>query len=98
MRYSFRHIHYWLTERRIIDPHTAELLAEMTGKVDWEDENEKNDFSELMQFFGDRSAERSSSSEDMSWPEVVGLDWTWPRQNYWLPSFVLNCAFCFGVD
>ena len=69
MRDNFTHIHAWLKEKRI-NADEAELLADMTRKVDWEDQYEREDFVELMEHF----SSRSSTSEDMSWPEVVGLD------------------------
>ena len=77
VRDSFIYIHAWLTERRI-EAGEAELLADMTRNVDWEDQYEKEGFVRLMEYFSDRS----SISEDMSWPEVVCLDWTWPHPSY----------------
>ena len=70
VRESFIHIHAWLTEKRV-NSAEAELLADMTRKLDWEDYYEKEGFVRLMEYM----SERSSISEDMSWAEVVGLDW-----------------------
>ena len=71
VRDTFIHIHAWLAEDKV-DSGEAELLADMTRKVDWDDDVEKQGFLELMEFF----SERSSMSEDLSWPEVVGLEST----------------------
>lgn len=91
VRDSFMFIHAWLTEERI-DAAEAELLADMTRKVDWEDQYERKGFVRLMEYFSGRS----SISEDMSWPEVVRLDWNWPHPSYWfsfcvLLMFLLSC-------
>lgn len=72
VRETFVHIHAWLSERTV-DPDEAEFLADMNRKVDWNDDVEKDEFIGLMEYFH----ERSSSSEDLSWPEVVSLDRTW---------------------
>lgn len=71
VRESFTHIHAWLTEKKL-DSAEAELLADMTRKVDWSDHVEKEDFGRLMDYF----STRSSISEDLSYAEVVLLDWT----------------------
>lgn len=70
---SFRYIHSCLLEKRI-DHDEAELLAGMVRKVDLKDQDEKEEFAELVQYFTVRTSEPSSTSEDISWPEVVGLD------------------------
>ena len=80
-------IHAWLKEKRI-DAAEAELLADMTRNVDWEDQHEKEEFVQLMEYF----SQRSSISGDMSWPEVVRLEWTWPHSCYWL-SFCVQLIF-----
>lgn len=82
---SIMFIRAWLTETRI-DASEAEFLADMTLKVDWEDQTEKNGFIRLMEYLSLRG---SISEDDMSWPEVVRLDWTWPHPSYWL-SFCIQ--------
>ena len=81
VRDSFIHIHAWLLERKV-DPDEAGLLGNMTRKVDWSDHFEKKEFVRLMEYF----SERSSTSEELSWAAVVGLDWIWPHHSCWLFS------------
>lgn len=61
-----KQIHEWSFERKV-DPDEAELLADMTLKVDWSNDVEKNDFVQLMEYF----SERDLLSEDLSRNEVV---------------------------
>ena len=67
LRNTFTYIQAWLAERKV-DPDEAELLADMTRKVDWNHHAEKEDFVGLMRYF----SRRSSSSEDLTWAQVVG--------------------------
>lgn len=69
VRDAFRHIRTWLSEEKV-DSAEAELLEEMSRKVDWSDDVEKRDFLGLLEYF----STRSSMSEDMTWGEVVGLE------------------------
>ncbi len=66
---TFFCIHGWFTEMKV-DSDEAELLADMTRKVDWTDQYERHHFVKLTKYF----STRSSISEDLSWGEVVGLD------------------------
>ncbi len=66
---TFVRIHAWFTEKKL-DSDEAELLADMTRKVDWTDQYERDHFVQLTDYF----STRSSMSEDLSWGEVVGLD------------------------
>lgn len=83
VRDSFIHIHAWLSEKKV-DADEAELLADMTRKVDWSDYVEKKGFVRLMEYFSGRD----SVSEDLTWAGVVGLDRTWPYHSSWLFSHV----------
>ena len=66
VRETFIHLHAWLAEQAVA-PNEAEYLGDMTRKVDWNDDAEKEDFLVLMEYFSGRS----SVSSDMSWGEVV---------------------------
>ena len=88
VRDSFIHIHAWLSERRV-DSDEAELLADMTRKVDWGDDVEKDEFAKLLEYFSGRS----SMSEDLSWAEVVGLHWIWPHYSDCLSYFSILRVF-----
>ena len=69
MKDTFIRIQAWFTMGRL-STNEAEYLADMTRKVDWDDQYERDDFVQLTRYF----SSRSSISEDLSWGEVVGLD------------------------
>ena len=63
------YIHAWLYDQRL-NSDEAKLLEDMTNKVDWKHCGEAEDFARLMDYF----STRSSTSEDLSYAEVVRLD------------------------
>ena len=65
-RESFIHLHGWLLMQAVA-PDEAEYLADMTQKVDWNDDAEREHFVMLLEYF----LRRSFVSSDMSWGEVV---------------------------
>lgn len=77
------HIHEWLSKRKV-DPDEAELLADMTRKIDWSDDVEKDEFAELMEYFFSRDL----SSGDLSRIEVVC---------YGIMALSFPFLFCIGV-
>lgn len=68
---SYHYIRGLLAQRKV-DAVQAELLADMTPKVDWNDDQEKEEFATLM----DNLSSQSSLSDDRTWGGAVGLDST----------------------
>ena len=65
----------WFAEQKITQDQ-KKYLTEMTWNVDWDDHLERYEFCRLIDLYSKRLSlsEGSSRSEDLSWPEVVGLD------------------------
>lgn len=77
------HIHGWLLKQKV-DPYEAELLADMTLKVDWSDGVEKDEFVQLMEYL----SRRSLSSKGLSRIGVVCCG---------IIAFSFPLLFCVGV-
>ena len=78
------HIRNWLSQLKVT-AETAEYLEDMTKKVDWDDANERQELACLMEYHSGRS----SPTEDVYWPEFVGLDSTWPYHSWWISQLEL---------
>ena len=83
VRCSMSHIHGWLLKQKV-DPYEAELLADMTLKVDWSDGVEKDEFVQLMEYL----SRRSLSSKGLSRIGVVCCG---------IIAFSFPLLFCVGV-